>query len=225
MAAATTKVKDVPLKGGGFEWVAVARDQWHGKVAEGKLPPRIRQLDAKTFCCYRDGKYLGSEPSMKDAFERIKANHASDKNISMALWQKAHPDELPPGLALTDAERAEYWRHNPPKGGKVAAPLPSRGVAPRREPTVPLGVVTGRTPSADPAQSQRPAKEPRAPKAAAGNKDAEIRTLLLRGCTSQEVLRVTGWTAISMPAMAKKLGLALRIEKGVKPFKYYGSEK
>jgi hypothetical protein len=68
------------------------------------------------------------------------------------------------------------------------------------------------------------AKVKRAPKARsdAGSKDAEITTLLKRGCTSEEVLRVTGWKAISMPAMAKKLGLKLRIEKGVKPFRYYG---
>lgn len=220
MAAATTKVKDVPLKGGGFEWVAVAKDQWHGRVPEGKLPPRIRQLDAKTFCCYRDGRYLGSEASMVLAFDRIKSNHQSDKNVALAIWQKAHPDELPPGLALTDAERAEYWRHNPPKGGKVAAPAQSRGEPLNLPPT--RNEIASRAMVA--ASKEPTAKESRK-RGEGGNKDAEIRTLLLRGCTSQEVLRVTGWTAISMPAMAKKLGLALRSEKGVKPFKYYGTEK
>ncbi len=224
MAAATTRVKDVPLKGGGFEWVAAGKDHWHGAVPAGKLPPRIKQLDAKTFCCYRDGHYLGSEASMALAFDRIKLNHQSDKNIALAIWQKAHPDELPPAMSLTDAERAEWWRHNPPKGGRIAAPAASRGVG--KDPALAAPYGTGRTPSAAPAQSNAPKAE-RAPKkrGEGGNKDAEIKTLLLRGCTAQEVLRVTGWTAISMPAMAKKLGLALRIEKGAKPFRYFGTEK
>lgn len=227
MATATTKVKDVPLKGGGFEWVATAKDHWQGVVAVGTLPPRIRQLDSKTFCCYRDGKYLGSEATMQLAFERIKANHMNDKNVALAIWQKHHPDELPPGLALTDAERAEWWRHNPPKGGKVVAPVQSRGsrvldgeVLPSTGLVKVGGKVIGHSGTVSVPEPRK-----RTPKADAGSKDAEIRALLLRGCTTQEVLRVTGWTAISMPAMAKKLVLSLRIEKGVKPFRYFGTEK
>lgn len=230
MTAATTKVKDVPLKGGGFEWVSVATDQWHGKVDAGKLPPRIRQLDAKTYCCYRDGKYLGSEASMAAAFERIKSNHQSDKNIALAIWQRAHPDELPPAMALTEAERAEWWRHNPPKGGAIKGPTQSRGeVLPPTGLVKVGGKVIGHSGTviispADPL-TQKIVREQRATKETAGSRDGDIRTLLKRGCTSEEMLRMLGWKAISMPATAKRLGLALRIEKGVKPFRYFGTEK
>ncbi len=224
MAASTLKVKDVPLKGGGFEWEAIGKDHWGGKVPDGKLPPRIKQLDTKTFCCYRDGRYLGSESSMALAFERIKSNHLSDKNVALAIWQKAHPEELPPAMALTDAERAEWWRHNPPKGGRVAAPAASRGVAKVAaldgDVLPPTGLVkVGGKVIGHSGTVSVPAPRKRGE---GGNKDAEIKVLLLRGCTAQEVLRVTGWTAISMPAMAKKLGLKLRIEKDVKPFRYHG---
>lgn len=60
-----------------------------------------------------------------------------------------------------------------------------------------------------------------------GDKTAEVGKLLKRakGCTAAEVLAATSWKAVSMPAMAKNLGLKLRKEK-VKgePTRYFGSK-
>jgi hypothetical protein len=59
-----------------------------------------------------------------------------------------------------------------------------------------------------------------------GAKSFAIAEMLKRakGCTLKEVLEVTQWPAVSMPAMAKQLGIKLRIEK--KPgerTRYYGN--
>lgn len=121
------KTASPTVKGGGFEWhtrQGVNKDQWLG-VVDGDLPPRIKQLDKATFACYRDGKYLGCEKTLEEAFTRIKANAVSEKNRVMELWQKQHPDELPPGLQLSPAERREYWRHNPP-GPRASGPATTR---------------------------------------------------------------------------------------------------
>jgi Holliday junction resolvasome RuvABC ATP-dependent DNA helicase subunit len=60
-----------------------------------------------------------------------------------------------------------------------------------------------------------------------GNKTEVIAALLRRedGCTSEEVLRATGWTAVSMPQQAKQAGIVLRIDKSRKPFRYYATGK
>lgn len=118
---------DGVVQGGGFTWdtrQGVNKDQWLGRVDDG-LPPRIKQLDKKTFACYRDGKYLGCEATLEEAFLRIKENKISEKNRVMQLWQKEHPDELPPGLQLSDAERREYWRHNP-QGNRAVLSIKAR---------------------------------------------------------------------------------------------------
>lgn len=51
---------------------------------------------------------------------------------------------------------------------------------------------------------------------AKGSKLAKIAALLRRkeGCTTAEVLKATGWPAVSMPQQAKSLGLALKTERG-----------
>lgn len=135
------------VRGGGFEWVTeqgISKDQWLEVNAKNpEMPARIKRLDAKTFACYRDGKYLGSEATIAEAFDRIKVNAISEKNRVMALWQREHPDELPPGLQLTEAERAEYWRHNPVRGGQFRPSGPLR-----REPGAKPGGST-KIPSAD----------------------------------------------------------------------------
>jgi U3 small nucleolar RNA-associated protein 14 len=56
-------------------------------------------------------------------------------------------------------------------------------------------------------------------------KTAQVKVLLLRenGCTTADVLEATGWPSVSMPAMAKNLGLTLRKEKEEgKVTRYYG---
>jgi hypothetical protein len=63
-------------------------------------------------------------------------------------------------------------------------------------------------------KAKSPAKNGAA-KSTRGVKMQYIHALLVRksGCTSKEVLAATGWTAVSMPAMAKACGLKLRKEK------------
>lgn len=58
-----------------------------------------------------------------------------------------------------------------------------------------------------------------------GSKAAKIEALLLRpdGCSNKEVLKATGWPTISMPAIAKSLGLKLRKQKTDDGLRYYGS--
>ncbi len=48
-----------------------------------------------------------------------------------------------------------------------------------------------------------------------GSKTEKVAALLARkdGCTSKEVLVATGWPSVSMPAMAKNIGVKLRREK------------
>jgi hypothetical protein len=51
---------------------------------------------------------------------------------------------------------------------------------------------------------------------AKGSKLEKIGKLLSRkeGCTTAEVLKATGWPAVSMPQQAKMLGVKLKTEKG-----------
>ena len=58
-----------------------------------------------------------------------------------------------------------------------------------------------------------------------GSKTESIAKMLGRasGCTAQDIKELTGWPAVSMPAMAKACGLKLRKEKEKgKPTRYYG---
>jgi len=98
------------------KWEKIDKVEWRAAPeGESKLPQRIRQLDAKTFAVYRDGKYLGSEATLELAQKRCALNAVSEKNRVMHLWEQAHPDELPPFLQLTPEERAEYWLRHPPQ--------------------------------------------------------------------------------------------------------------
>ncbi len=87
-------------------WTSAGKDEWHAVVPDEKLPARIRELDKKTYSCFRNGKYLGSEPNLEDAKKRVIVNQTSQKNRVMRAWEMAHPDELPPGLQLTDSANA-----------------------------------------------------------------------------------------------------------------------
>lgn len=199
----------------GFAWAKFKKDEWRADVGD-TLPSRIKQLDAKTFCVYRAGRYLGCEASLKDAAERAKVNVRSEINRERE-WQQNHPDEQPLGLRLTPEERDKGWQDSPPKVARAAAkPAPPVAGGSRMPSGAPMSKHGDVLPKAKPA---------RASKADAGSKDAEIKALLKRGCTAEELARVTGWKAVSVPPLARKLGIELRIEKGVKPFKYYGTEK
>jgi hypothetical protein len=226
------KPKPVPLA-----WTDHAKDTWHAPGE--RVPARIRRLDEKTFAVYRDGKYLGCESSLPNAKLRADINLRSQRNEVMRLWEQKHPGELPPGLQLTTIERAEYWRRNPPANTAVRTTSPKRRMEP--EPEVP-GAETGGVEvssrqvatEAAAASQNAPARASRSgpgtktankPAAGGAGKGTERNSILIgmlkRGCTREEVLRVTGWKAVSVQAMAKGFGLGLRVDKGSKPFKYF----
>lgn len=232
--ASTTKTKSIA-------WTAVDDSNWTAALEDEALPARIRSLDARTFVVYRDGRYLGSEPTLASAQARCADGKLSEKNRTMRAWEEAHLDELPPGLRLTDVERAEYWRRHPsarPAPAVRATGGAERGV-PRSVGVSSAGYLAEQRAKYDPedkaamqvgepiTETFRKAKvaEEVAKRTRTGNKTALIAPLLLRegGCTAAEVLAATGWTAVSMPQQAKAAGLALRIDKGRKPFRYYGT--
>ena len=95
-------------------WTASDKDTWTTTIEGERVPARIRMLDKGTWPVYRDGKYLGSEESRPLAEMRAAINKTSDRHRVMRLWEKKHPEELPPYLAMTDDERKLYWERHPP---------------------------------------------------------------------------------------------------------------
>ncbi len=221
--AALPKAKQLKLA-----WTQNDKSNWSAPVPDEKLPARIRELDKKTFSCFRDGKYLGSEPTMDDAKKRVVLNQQSEKNRTMRAWEQAHPNELPPFLRLTEAERAMYWERHPPQRAASsvvqAARSISRGDAGNdadpgtrklRAELARSTPSTGATGNADVAKDATPAeRKPRT------NKDQIIAGLLKKGCTREEVLKATGWTAVSMQQQAKQIGAGLVVDKNSRPFRY-----
>lgn len=81
-------------------------------------------------------------------------------------------------------------------------------------------------PKAAPAQgASRPRKMPAKTKAA--GRAGEIAALLLRpdGCTRQDILKLTGWAAVSVQQQAKAAGIGLRIEGTRGNMRYFGIAK
>lgn len=118
-------------------WVTVLDGQRHitSAIPPGEVcTPRIEVLDkGARFACYRNMHYLGSEETLDEAKMRCAVNRMSDANEVMRIWEREHPNELPPFLQLTPEERAAYWHHNPPKAAprpmtKRALPDPTPGV-------------------------------------------------------------------------------------------------
>jgi hypothetical protein len=56
------------------------------------------------------------------------------------------------------------------------------------------------------------------------NKSARIAAMLRRanGCTREEVLKETGWMAVSMQQQARAVGIKLKINKEQRPYRYAG---
>jgi len=56
------------------------------------------------------------------------------------------------------------------------------------------------------------------------NKSAKIVAMLRRanGCTREEVLKETGWMAVSMQQQARAAGIKLKINKEQRPYRYAG---
>lgn len=207
-----------------MKWEKAGKDTWTADVGEA-VPARIKQMDVKWFSVYRNGRYLGVEGDLETAQKRADLNMRSEINREMD-WQREHRDEQPLGLRLTPEERAV--RDTP------SAPRPTkRGTV--RVPTGDLSAVLAAIPDKKPPKAKAEPLTPVEPTSKVirdaarrpqkGSRDAELLTMLQRGCTTEEVLRVTGWQAISMPQLAKRLGVGLHIDKSGKPFKYSTKEK
>ncbi len=69
-------------------------------------------------------------------------------------------------------------------------------------------------------KAKKPASEARK-----GSKTAAIGALLTRkgGCTTEDILKATGWPSVSVPQQARACGLKLRKEKDGKVSRYFGS--
>lgn len=134
-------------------WEEVARGQW---AAYGG---QIKRLDAKTYCVYRDFKYLGCEASLDEAKKRAELNKRKDPDVREIAREQV-------GTVVVIRE--------------VIKPAPKEG-----------------------------------------SKRAELSALLQRGCTREEILRVTGWSAVNVSQIAKSLGVGLRTDKTIKPYTYY----
>lgn len=73
------------------------------------------------------------------------------------------------------------------------------------------------------ANARKPAGKKAATKPRAKSGDtltAKVGTLLKKGTTRAEILKATGWKAVSVQQMATSLGLKLKVDESVRPFKY-----
>lgn len=70
--------------------------------------------------------------------------------------------------------------------------------------------------------NHRRASSTKSTDAARGNKTAKIIALLRRkdGATREQVLKATGWKAISMQQVTEKANVKLRVDRKVRPFVY-----
>lgn len=139
-----------------LKWEEIDKSNVHAAPIEGESAhARIRRLDETTYVVYRDSKYLGGEATLKDAKMRAEINRVSERNRIMRLWEQTHPEELPPFLLLTETERAEHWRRNPPRA-KVKPSLTGKtGGAPSEDPT------SKRIREATAGRAPKPAKAPK----------------------------------------------------------------
>lgn len=115
-----------------WKWIKTTKDQWVTSVIpDGEIcTARIKSLDKDTFCCYRNGRYLGSEKSLTDAQRRCAGGEVNLKNVFWGEWALTHPDEpppkdeaIPPFLRLTEEER-KAWKHHVPTRPKNMGPRP-----------------------------------------------------------------------------------------------------
>ena len=75
------------------------------------------------------------------------------------------------------------------------------------------------------AKAVKPAKSKAKPINPTGSKLEQIAALLTRkeGCTREDILKLTGWKAVSVPAQAKAAGLTLKQEKAGRAFRYFAA--
>jgi hypothetical protein len=102
--------------------------------------------------------------------------------------------------------------------GKKAIKDAAKATKAANAPEKPTGKPKTSSPPIGLASRAKPASEPRK-----GSKTELIGELLRRkkGCTTADVLKATGWPAVSMPQQAKAVGVGLRKEKNGKVTRYW----
>lgn len=117
MAKKTTATKKTASpKKDSFNWINPQKDRWlTSAIPDGETcTPRVQRLNDEWFSCFRDGKYLGHEPTLEKAQERCEIGKVSDRNQQLLDWERDHPGELPPFLTLTEEERRQIRMRAPP---------------------------------------------------------------------------------------------------------------
>lgn len=173
-----------------------------------------------------------------EAHARLQARSSSDiaslgEPVQAALWAfKAKKDQGMPADGLPEA----IWAllEPPKKDRRTGLTAPRTDGTSSSSPDEKAGSTEGQKPGKRKtmAKAKKKAAKKKATKAKngtsapRGEKTLKVKALLERakGCTSAEVKEMTGWPAVSMPAMAKACGLKLRKEKVKgKPTQYFGS--
>lgn len=163
----------------------------------GKIGPKEAQLRA-----LRDRRSGGIPPAMK----RVLADAIRKTMTTMPAV--ANPKS---------ARRAKESTMQEPTTPAADAPAETETTAaPRQRRRRPAKKVAAKKSKAKPKAAK--------PKRDGASKTDQVAALLQRknGCTVAEVLNVTGWPTVSMPAMARAAGLVLRKEKSGKVTRYFG---
>jgi hypothetical protein len=126
-------------------------------------------------------------------------------------------------MPLTGKAALEAINAADPKPGKLPVPPPSakqdRAKAKDKPKPAPKDKPAGQR---KPPAAKKAAKAPKAPKSAnrtseprSGSKTAMAADLIRRsgGCTTADILKATGWPAVSVPAIARASGIKLAKEK------------
>lgn len=157
----TSRGKHDPI----LEWKATRPTEMQADLPTGSFC-RIKQSVGKLgaadsfWYCYHAGRYVGVEHKLEAAKARAASGLAKVTADEIDNWLNMHRDEIPPFLLLSEEERREHWRKNPPK----VQPAPS----------VKPGVSR---PNEDPATRRLRdsiAADSRKPKASAFSNDASI---------------------------------------------------
>lgn len=191
---------------------------------------------------------LGTRPHLihESVLEKFEEEHVGKPTkevvkLSGFTWVKTDrnqwvADKTPPGeigqlrIKMLDERTYPVYRNGVYLGSEhtmeeAAARAKANERRPQAKPSTPVHADVVAARAKDKVRAEVAAKkkiEPRSVKS--GERNTAILAMLSRGCTREEVLRVTGWKAVSMQQMAAGLGVGLRVDKDSKPFKYYTME-
>jgi hypothetical protein len=224
VASATVPAPNHPLNNDPSWGHTPAPDAGKGSVdgpdltipVDGSIPPFLDRVGgrspAEVAAEAKKARKKGAEPTKAERLKALRESKAAE-----AAKKEAN---------LTDADKAAIAKLK--KEGAKAASLGASPFDLKKA----GAKVKAATQESDVSKKTK-TKKPAAPKKAAagdgpraGSKTALVAGLLQRakGCTGAEILALTGWPTVSVPAQAKAAGLKLRKEKAKgEPTRYFGS--